>query len=373
MTDQSAARIKTVAHLVPCFDFGGLEQVIVNLINNSTSYAVQHVIISLTDQTKLYPQVKPPTPLYTLNKKPGKDLGCHWKLFKLLKKIKPDTLHTYNFGTVEYHPIAALAGVKNRIHCEHGRGGDDPDGKDILHNLVRKISATLMRKFLVVSPDLLAWGKEVLNLSDDKIQLIYNGVNVDEYRPTTDKYPEFTVCTVGRADPVKNQVLLIDAFKQARRQSAALANAKLKIVGDGPVFENLKKHVNDKGLHDCVELLGFRTDVSSILPKAHLFVLSSIYEAMPMTILEAMSSGLPVIATDVGGVRHLMTENEGWLVPSKNVDAMAACIIEIASNPEQAQVRADRGRAMVLDKYSIQAMVANYMALYDVSPKSTTV
>ncbi|MDP5030515.1 glycosyltransferase, partial [Paraglaciecola sp.] len=117
-----------IAHLIYRFDVGGLERVMVNCINAMTSQNFQHVVIALTNVSDFSKHLKPSVKVYQLDKKLGKDLNSHWRLLKLLRKLKPDILHTYNLAAIEYHPIARLAGVKGHVHAEHGREISDPLG-----------------------------------------------------------------------------------------------------------------------------------------------------------------------------------------------------------------------------------------------------
>jgi glycosyltransferase involved in cell wall biosynthesis len=117
-------------------------------------------------------------------------------------------------------------------------------------------------------------------------------------------------------------------------------------------------------LESQVTLLGYRTDVADIMRKADLFVLCSVYEAMPMTILEAMACQLPVIATNVGGVSHMISNNEAWIIESNNADVLANAIATAYSEKRLAQTKAEQGLKLVEDKYSIEQMVKAYMNLY---------
>ena len=355
---------RKVVHLVYSLGFGGLEQVIVNLINNSTEYNVQHYVITLTGDHDLYEMIEPEAPIYNLRKRPGKDFGTHWKLYNLLRQINSDVIHTYNFGTIEYHAVAKLAGIKRRIHCEHGRGGDDPDGMNFWHNLVRRFSILFIHHFIVVSPDLMAWGKKVLRLKNDKLKIILNGVDLNRYFPSNEKNADYTICTVGRASPVKNQKLLIEVFHLLTQRYPDFINCKLVIVGDGPIFNDLKAQIIRLKMESQIQLLGYRKEIADIMRKSHLFVLSSVYEAMPMTILEAMACQIPVIATNVGGVGHMISEKEAWLVESNNAEQLAITIINAYSNEKLSRKKALKGRKLVSEKYSIEKMVSKYMFLY---------
>ncbi len=355
---------KKIVHLVYSFGYGGLEQVIVNLINSSQTYHAEHIIISLTKNNDLLTAIKPAIKFFILDKKPGKDISSHFKLLKLLKNIQADVLQTYNFATIEYHFIAYLAGIKSQVHCDHGRGGDDPAGKNKLNNLVRKFSAKFLDHYLVVSPDLYSWVKHTLNIKPPKLKLVYNGVDTKLYSPSTIQKNLYTLCTVGRAHEVKNQKLLINAYCQLRKTKENFKNTQLLIVGDGPLLNDLKKQAHQSGFENEIKLLGYRDDIPKIMAQSNLFLLTSLYEAMPMTILEAMSCGLPVISTNVGGVKHLISEENAWLVESNNLNMLSDTIYKLYSNLESTHTKAMLGQKMIHNNYSIETMVKSYMSFY---------
>ena len=129
-----------VCHLIYRFDIGGLERVMVNCINGMQENNIEHVVIALTEIGEFSQHLNARVKTYQLNKKSGKDLASHWRLFKLLRQIKPNILHTYNLAALEYHPISKLAGVKGHIHAEHGREINDPQGLNKKHNLLHAYS-----------------------------------------------------------------------------------------------------------------------------------------------------------------------------------------------------------------------------------------
>ncbi|MAZ66080.1 MAG: group 1 glycosyl transferase [Kangiellaceae bacterium] len=356
---------KTVVHLVYSFDCGGLEKVIVNLANHSADYPVKHVIVTLTPQQSMFEQIRVPAEIFCLNKPPGNDIGTHRRLYQLLKQLKPHVLHTYNFGTIEYHFTAWLAKVPVRVHCDHGRGGDDPKGENRKNNMLRRFLARFIHHYVVVSYDLYDWVTGALGLSKDKVSLIFNGVSLDEFAcPNRAPHQPYRLCTIGRADKVKNQRLMIDAFVKAWDTTPAFRDAQLDIVGDGPEYASLCDYIKALPSQYPIQMLGFRSDIPEQLAASDAFVLSSVYEAMPMTILESMASHLPVICTQVGGIGHFVSENEVWFVPTKNVEAMARTMVELRTQDDKRQQKVQNGYRLVKEKYSLDAMVKQYMALY---------
>ena len=362
---------KKVVHIVYSFGCGGLEKVIANLINHSTQYDVEHLVVSLIDDVSMQYQLDFPIKIIVLNKRSGNDLISHKKLYVLLKKLKPQVINTYNFGTIEYHFTAKMAGVPVRVHSDHGRGGDDPQGKDWLHNIFRKIIAQFITEYVVVSNDLFTWITKTLNIKKCPTSLIHNGVVVKNQVPLKNA-PLNTFVTVGRLDNVKNQKLLINAFAQAVNTGADFDGCILHIVGDGPLHEALNGQIHNLNMQNSIKLLGFRSDIEDILSDSDVFVLSSVYEAMPMTILEAMANKTPVICTNVGGISKFITEQEAWFVASNNVDELSEKLITIRTATAARKQKVDKAYLLTKDNYSVDNMVKEYMNKYQIQMKKVS-
>ena len=231
-----------ICHLIYRFDIGGLERVMVNFINAMQDEHYQHVVIALTEVTDFSKLLNDSVDVYQLDKKPGKDLKSHWRLFKLLWKIKPRLLHSYNLSTIEYHPIAKLAGVKANIHAEHGRDNSDPLGLNKKHNLLRRLMAPFIHYFVPVSTDLEHWLKATINIPNRKNILIRNGINTNEFncqqKPQTynqdNNIKLIRLIHVARLDPVKNQAGLLQGLALlVQRKKLTAEDIHLTIVGDG--------------------------------------------------------------------------------------------------------------------------------------------
>jgi len=359
---------KTVLHIVYSLGIGGLEQVIVNLVNNTHSKGVKHIVVSLTSEQTLAKALPADTQVYCLNKSEGNDLKSHVRLFRLLKRINPDVLHSYNFGTIEYQFTAWLAGVPTRIHAEHGRESSDPDGNNKKHNLFRYLISWILTSFVVVSTDLLEWTKKAVGVNQNKLHLIFNGVNVPcDDRRTAIAKKETVICTVGRLSEIKNQKFLLRAYAQFYKNSIIAEKCKLWIIGDGPLKAKLINLAAQLGIKEQVVFWGARSDVSFLLHQVSLFVLSSLYEAMPMTILEAMSVGCPVLSTNVGGVGYIIKDGfNGLLVEPNDTTTLALLINKLVTHPVLMETLGKNGKTTVKEKYSMDAMGQNYLKLYGV-------
>ena len=367
-----------VAHVMYRFDVGGLENGIVNLINHMPRDAYRHAIISLTEITDFRKRiVRDDVAFIALNKPPGHALWIYPQLYRLFRQLQPAIVHSRNLGALEVVVPAWAAGVPVRIHGEHGRDVGDFDGSSKKYQWVRRIYQPFVTHFIALSRDLEHYLINRVGVAQAKIQQIYNGVDAQRFYPaktrqTIEGCPfvesaHWLVGTVGRMQTVKDQTTLARAFVRALEIAPELkASLRLVMIGEGPLKAQAQAVLEQAGVAEFAWLPGERNDVSEILRGLQCFVLPSLAEGISNTILEAMASGLPVIATGVGGNGELLeVGRSGKLVPVGDVEAMSHCILDYARNLDLASSAGHAGRTAVEDKFSLTAMVKQYQDLYD--------
>jgi len=330
----------------------------------------QHIVISLTEITPFAKKnLNIPVHLIALKKSKGQDYSLYLKLYKLFRQLSPDILHTYNLSTLEYQVIAAFAGIKKRIHAEHGRDINDPEGINKKYNFLRRLVNPFLHHWVVVSKDLKNWLINIVKLPPQKIQLIYNGVDTEHFKKLTKtkkKYQNKSVIgTIGRFDPIKNQKILIPVFKEIQSKQPELARTLMFIiVGDGNEYENLKKSIEDENLQQFFYLPGMLYNIVEILADFDIFILPSIAEGLPMTLLEAMSMGLPSVCTKVGGVPEVLTKETGILVEPESRNEIVTALLKLLNDKQLSNQLGVNARQEVIKKLSIQTMVDQYIKLY---------
>jgi glycosyltransferase involved in cell wall biosynthesis len=201
-------------------------------------------------------------------------------------------------------------------------------------------------------------------VSRSRLHLVPNAIAIEDwpYQPRRSRGETLRVLYVGRLSPEKNVPALLEAGAHLRRNGLALV---IEIAGEGPQRGELEAQAAQLGLTEAVSFLGLRDDVAEVMARCDLFVNPSLTEGMPNTVLEALSSGLPVIATDVGATCELVVhEQTGLLVPPADVPALAAAIARLAQTPDLAQYLALRGRRHVEDQFSLLSRTALIVALY---------
>jgi len=366
-----------VVHLVYALGVGGLETLLVDCINRMPAY--RHAVVCLTGYTSFAERIqRPDVELYALGKPPGLGLGTHLGFWRLMRRLRPTVLHTYNLAALEYAFTGTMAGVPVRIHAEHGRDASDPEGKNAKHNFLRRRLVPFVDRFIPVSEDLNRWLGEVVRIPASKTLFIKNGVDTDKFAlgaaPAPDspwQAGDIVIGTVARVQDVKNHRALVDAFARLRTQLQDSApelapRVKLSIVGDGPLLPAVREQVNSLGLDDAVWLPGARADIGALLQTFSVFALPSLAEGTPVSMLEAMACGLPVVASNVGGIPEVVDDGvQGLLVPVGDVDALARALARYAMDSRLRERHGHAGRARVEDRFSMRAMLTAYGALYD--------
>ena len=367
-----------VLHLVYRFDTGGLENGVVNLVNHMPQESYRHAIVALTEVTEFRRRVRREDVTFVaLNKPPGHAISLYPRLYRLFREMRPAIVHTRNLAALEASVPAWAARVPVRIHGEHGREGDDLDGLSRKYRLLRRAYRPFVNHYVALSRDLAGYLAASVGVGQDRCSQIYNGVDSVRFHPADSNVsipgcpfsvPEhWIVGSVGRMQPVKDPLLLAQAFVQALRAQPALSSRlRLVMVGAGPLHGEVQALLTSAGLEALCWLPGERADVPEVMRGLSCFVLPSQSEGVSNTILEAMASGLAIIATDVGGNAELVANKQtGELVPARNVQALAGAIVRLAEQPEQAKVWGDAGRVDVERRFSLESMVASYQSLYD--------
>lgn len=363
-----------VAHVVFRFDTGGLENGIVNLVNHLPAEGFRHTVIALTEATEFRERIRrDDTEVYALRKRPGKDPHCYLRLFRLLRALRPDVVHTRNLGTLDMQLSACLARVPVRLHGEHGWDVHDPDGTTPRFRRRRRLVAPLIHRFTAVSRDLEAWLISRVGIPPAKVVRICNGVDIDRFQTVFSRRGGrpanvVTVGTVTRFEPIKDPMNLAQAFVLARKllaRSRSDVELRLLMVGDGPLRGEVRQYLEDAGVADQARLPGASDAVADWLAQMDIYALGSRREGISNTILEAMASGLPVIASATGGNLELVVSSQtGALVPPENPQVLAEALVSYASDGALRDAHGAAGAQRVRDEYSLGVMIERYQSLY---------
>ena len=366
-----------IVHIVYRFDVGGLENGVVNLINRMTGW--RHAVVALTEVVPAFCArvQRDDVRFISLHQPQGHGYKTYPALLRIIRELRPQVVHTRNLAALEMQAAAWWAGVPLRVHGEHGRDSDDPDGRSRKHQWLRRLYRPFVHHYVALSRDLDAYLVGTLGFSRRAVTQIVNGVDTDRFipvaRPHRPSGCPFTtpglcvVGTVGRMQTIKAQPMLAKAFVLALdRRPDLRALLRLVMVGDGPLRAECEQVLLQAGLGDLAWLPGGRSDVPDVLQGLDLFVLPSLAEGISNTILEAMACALPVLATDVGGNADLVEDGHtGQIVPAGDVPALADALCRWADDEPGRHAAGAAGRARVEARFSLPAMVAAYAAVYE--------
>lgn len=368
-----------IVHVVHRFDTGGMENGMVNLFNSLPPERYRHSVVALTGYTDFRRRIRAqPVEFHALDREPGNGLGWTLRLWKLLRALKPDLVHTRNLAALEAQFVAAAAGVRATVHGEHGRDVFDLYGQNWKYNLLRRAAQPFVSNYIAVSRDLETWLRLAIRVPPRKLHQIYNGVDSDRFRPREGERPgvlppgfadarSVVFGSVGRMVEVKDYPTLTRAFiRLVQAHPVVAARARLAIVGEGPARQACQALLDAAGVAHLAWLPGERHDIDAAMQAFDVFVLPSKNEGVSNTILEALASGLPVVATAVGGNVELVEQGvNGALVAPGDAEGLAQALLDYLETPERIAEQGKLARLHAEQRFSIPVMAEDYATVYD--------
>ncbi len=359
-----------VAHLIYKLNAGGAENGIINLCNTiDTNQFIPYIITFKPDGELTFKLNQSKTKLIELNKRNGNDPRLIYWLYKIFKKENIHIVHTHAWGTlVEGILSAKLARVHVIIHGEHGT--IEQRKRNII---VQRYFWNLTDCIISISSSLKKRLIDTIGFKDtEKIIPVVNGVDTEKFYPVEDKnkcrkqlgLPEnaFIIGTVGRLVPVKDQKTLIKTLAILKKD---IKNIICVIVGDGPLYNELKEFARALYVEKSVYFPGVRKDINTVMSSFDVFTLTSLSEGISNTILEAMACGLPIVATKVGGtVEIIKHEENGILVPPQQPEILAEKIKLLIDNHELIKKYSNTARQWAVEKFSLKKITKQYESIY---------
>jgi glycosyltransferase involved in cell wall biosynthesis len=316
-------------------------------------------------------------PVISLARRPGFHPSLSVRLGEVLKTQRINVIHCHHYSPFVYGLLAAVMHPSVRVvFTEHGR----------LHG------AGISRKRRLVNPVLARWPSKICAVSgalkqdmvaegfpERSIEVVYNGIELGRRPQPAERaaarsalqLPDdaFVIGSVGRLDPVKNLGALFEALSLL---GSRCPTARAVIVGEGPERQALIDRANALGIGNVTHFTGHRSDVRDLMAAFDVYANCSTYEGVSLTILEAMATALPVVATAVGGNPEVVVDQETGLLVDERPRSLATAIATLASNPAQRQSMGDAGRWRVKRHFTIERMVNDYAAAYQVPRTNVT-
>ena len=361
-----------ITYIIPTLDRGGAERFFVDLIKNLDKEKFEPSLILYKKGGEWLKELETfNLKIVILEKKKRFDLRNFLEIKKAIKEIRPDIIHT-QLGADIYGVLAGrLAGVKKIMTTEVNTNNDE----GFCYNLVKRFSLRFANKVVAVSQAVMEETKRRYALKSNKLEIIYNGIELGRFKLAVRNFnnsrPDFVFGTIGRLSEQKGHKYLIRALAKTKNKKA-----KLFIAGEGELKTELEEEIKALKLTRRVKLVG-RVIAPDFLASLDAFVLPSIWEGMGIVLVEAALSGLPIIATRVGGISEVISEEEAWLVnletrKDKNLDedklvgALSSALDNLINNYNTVEVAAkiEKANKRVRENFDIKEISRQYENLY---------
>lgn len=367
----TAAVPKRIVFVITTLGMGGAETQLVRLASGLKGRGWQVSVVSLIPMEYIARDLEQAQiPAVSLNMRPGSpDPRAVLALARYLREQKPQIVHTHMvhanlLGRVArlLVPVPVLISTAHNIN-EGSRWREIAYRlTDALCDLTTQVSEAGRERYVLVGAT-----------PKDKIRFVPNGINSAEFRPDTQArarvreelgwQQNFIWLAVGRFAEAKDYPNMLQAFARVQAQ---YSEARLMIAGLGEQMEAIQRLAQTLGLGEAIRFLGLRKDISALMNAADGYVMSSAWEGLPMVLLEAASTGLPVVTTDVGGNREVVQEGQtGYLVPPSNAESLSAAMLRLMALPElQRQCMGEAARALVQQRYSLESVLTQWETIY---------
>ena len=358
-----------VTQVVPSLSIGGQEVVVCNLLEAYKARGIEQSVLVFEPGGELTAKVNTlGVRLIELTKNPGIDLRLIVNMYRQFRRIKPSVVHAHNFLAAFYSGLAARPQGIPMVLTRHGTGIDYA-----ARFRSGWLAARTSSRIVGVSEKVASQVVREHKVPSSKISVVQNGVNPESFKPDAlrRKHKRATLgiaegetafITIGRLVEEKDYPVLLKAAASLNRQGY---NLRVLFAGDGPERNRLKSISSELGLAGRAVFLGTRHDIPGLLNAADVFCLSSYTEGSPMSIIEAMASGLPVVATSCGGVAELVNDGQtGYLIPVKDHQALATAMARLVNDSSLVSNLGANARKIQMKNFSISAMADAYLAIY---------
>ena len=361
-----------VMYVVHSLGIGGVEKLVYDMIEAAAQYDIEPIVCCLDHLGLKGEDLKRKSfKVFDLNRQEGIDLKVIKKIKTILREECPDIVHAHQYTPYFYTVLSVLPFHRSRIiFTEHGRFFPDRVSirRAIFNQAAKFFTDAIIGVCEFSKRSLIKYEK----LPANKIKVIYNGVKPEEFSIDIDTElkkrslglnpNEKIIGTAGRLCKEKNYPMLIRAFGDIKMR---LKETRLLIVGDGALRDELKNLAHNTNVEDDILFLGERRDISELMKVFDVFVLPSDLEAASLVLLEAMASGIPVVATNVGGNPELIIDGvTGLLVPSNDHKRFSENVIRILQDPVMAKKIGRAGRESVVERFGFNKMITEYVNVY---------
>ncbi|MEW6169948.1 MAG: glycosyltransferase [Candidatus Omnitrophota bacterium] len=367
---RASARKINILHVIWSLEKGGAERFLVLLVKNFDQSRFNSIVCCLNWKGEWASELEEKgIKVIALNKKGKFDICVIYRIICVIRQYKIDIVNTHLWAADCLGRVAAIfGGVPIIISTVQ----NVDIWKKFWHKIIDKMLANRTTKFIAVSKAVKEFLINTEKIPEEKIEIIPNAIDAESLRVNElaglrvredlgIKNEEIVLTVIGRLVEQKGHKYLFEALSMLDGRY----RVKLLVVGDGPLRESLQFKVNSLQLENKIQFLGQRRDMAEIFNASDGVILPSLYEGLPVSILEAMAVGKPVIATDVGGTCELVKDGEtGFLAQAKNSKSLASNIEKLLTSPDKGKKMGERGKELVNNAFSIQAIVKKTADLY---------
>jgi len=358
-----------VLFVLPTLGAGGSEQVIFNLcVHLDRSYFP--IVAAFRDGALREEMTDSGIEVHVLNRRSGIDLMLIIKLLRIIRRKKIRIVNSHHFVSLFYAFWAARFAGLPIIHTEHSIW--EMQSLSFFWTRCYRFFLKRIEMVSAVSETAFNYLRDAYGIEEKRIGLVVNGIDINRFKKAKEetvnraaldlKPHDIVVGTVGNLRREKNQELLIRALALISRSSKSF---KAVFIGDGPLRSQLESLAAALGVEDKVVFLGTRVDVPRFYGIFDIYCLTSRYEGLPLSLLEAMAAGVPIVATDVMGIREVIRNNEnGLLLPDNDAEELAKRILLLAENADLRNALSENGCRFVNEHYSLEKSVRNYEKLF---------
>lgn len=357
-------------HIVPTLNKGGQEKQLYELVKRLDKDRYEITVICLSNDCFWTKYISEYAKCIEIERKRGMEFNRLIKLIKLTNKIEPDIIQCWGYSATVYGMISAiLNSVPIKIITIRGK----EKYKSIMMYLINYIFYRFSKLIIYNSIEALEYEKKIYNLSEHKLKVVFNGINIDDFN-TDDiqnrsavlgiQVPENckTIGTTSSLTKRKNLTMFLDCAKGILKK---WSNFIFVIAGIGDQVKELKDYAKVLNIEKSVFFLGFRNDIPQLLKCFDALWLTSIEEGTPNSILEAMAAGIPVIATDVGGNREIIKHRiNGFIVPLNDMEQMVNYTIEVLNKRLLKEKIIKEARETIRNKFDMNKMIAEMDNIY---------
>lgn len=362
MSESSRPPRRRVLHVFATFGIGGPQMRQAQLIERMGSGYV-HDVVAMDGEFAMAQRIDKALLGELLPPPGGRSFVSSTRAFcRLLKARDPDLLLTYNWGSIEACAAARVLDLRRHVHHEEGFRPDEQERRLARRNWMRRLFLARAHAVVVVSSGLLDIARFEWKVAVERLQLLPNGVELARFMPATSPLPAppVVIGAVGGLRAEKDHATLLAAFARLRSEP------RLLLVGDGPERARLEELAQRLGIASRVEFAGTAKDTAPSYRRMHVFALSSRTEQMPISLLEAMASGLPVASTDVGDVRAMLPDgSRGGVCAKGDPAALAAALQGLVDDAGRRAREGAANRAHVEREFELGTCLDRYVALYE--------